>query len=1223
MVSLPSASSSARCSSSRYCAARLVLSLGFLAFLLGGSSAGYAQSGRSGLITSAIDEANRIALPGNVHPLASRAADRGPVASSAPASRMLLLLKRSPESETRLHEFLESLQDAGSPNFHKWLTPQQFGAQWGPADSDVAAVTAWLQAHGFAVAGLSPGRIAIEFSGTAGQLKEAFQTEIHTYAIDGQVHHANNVNPTIPAALAPVVAGIATLNDFRPAVPVRRGPRGIYNTTTHQVRQALTSSGSSGNFLYVGPADAATIYDTPIPSLNPNFSGTTVNGAGATIGVAGEANINLSQDANYRTLFGLPASTPTVIVDGGTNPGINGDSVEFYLDTQVSNGIAPGAKLYFYTSAGTDVDYGIDLAVLRAVDDNVVDVLSLSWEECEAYLGASGNYFVNAVWEQAAAQGISVSVASSDSGSAGCDDFDTQSTAISGLQVNGWSSTPYNISVGGTDFSGLAAPDGNGGNFQNYVSLTSDGATLRSARQYIPESPWNDSVVNFPIGTLATNQARSGDDENIVAGSGGPSNCITGYVQLNGVPVCSGGYDRPSWQSAPGLPAGTARDTPDVSMLAGNGVDFAAWAICIDQDHFADGQQVIDCTPGANGLPADEFYVSGVGGTSAAAPAFAGILALIKSATGQRQGQADHVLYNLARTHPEAFHDITSGNISVPCQPGSPNCARNSEGFYFESGYNASTGYDLATGLGSVDAATLIADWASAGLTATTTSLTAAPASIVHGAAVTVDSTVTASGGGTPQGDVALIANLNPAVEPNNGAVTNITLNASGSTGSQQINFLPGGSYNLLAHYGGSETFAQSTSAPVSLHVTPETSTTLLTVNTFSPVTGFGGSSVTVPYGYYLAFDAQPYGNHSTVVGSQLQTDGYATGKVAFTLNSAAYATAQLNAFGYAEVDPANLPPASYALKASYSGDASFDPSSAVQNFTIAKGPTQIGLSASASSFIGKPIVFSVTLGTSSIGAAPTGIVALKAGSQTLAESQIVGKGPTSNSLASATATISVSSLPAGVSKISALYLGDANYAQSTSNTVTITAHPFITVKGVAIILHNEHSTGSGPIVTTSENGYAGTVNYTCRLLTATSTPTPPECGMYPASEALTAGATVQPYILIFGKGSKLPTGVTLGSNIAPNPAAPSNRLPRWAGAGGAILACCLFLGIPARRRRSWFSILLLLVAVGGVTACVTTPKPITKGDYTFSLTATDSKDATITATATVTVDVE
>jgi trimeric autotransporter adhesin len=959
----------------------------------------------------------------------------------------------------------------------------------------------------------------------------------------------------------------------------------------------------------VGPADAATIYDVPNGGLNPNYTGKTIDGTGATIGVAGEANINLSQNANYRSLFGLAASTPTVVLDGGTNPGINGDSVEFYLDTEVSNGLAPGAKLYFYTSAGTDVEFGINLAVLRAVDDNIVDVLNLSWEECEAYLGASGNEFVNAIWEQAAAQGISVAVASSDSGSAGCDNFDTQATAISGLQVNGWSSTPYNISVGGTDFAGLAGPDGGGADFTSYASLTSTEGTLRSAMGYIPEAPWNDSVANFPIGTLSTNQGLPTQYQNIVAGSGGPSNCTTGSVQSNGTPVCSGGYAKPSWQSAPGVPADKARDLPDVSMLAGNGYDYAAWAICTDQDYQSDGSLLTVCVPGADGLPSDEFYIQGVGGTSAASPAFAGILALIKSATGERQGQADHVLYNLARTNPAVFHDITTGNNGVPCVEGTLNCAKNTAGYYFETGYNAGAGYDLASGLGSVDAAALIANWASAGLAATTTTLTATPTSIVHGTPVSVTASVTGSGA-VPKGDVALIANVNATTEPNNGVVGTFALNSAGSIGMQDINYLPGGSYSLLAHYGGSEVFAQSTSTAVPLKVTPESSSTVLTVTGFSPSNGQGLGGTPLPYGYYLAIDAQPFGNKS-FVGGQIEPDGVATGKVAFSLNSESLGTAAINAEGYAEVDP-QLSPGNYVLKGAYSGDASFDPSTSTYSFAISKAPTVATLAASTTTYAGKPIVFTINLSTLSIGVAPTGTVALKSGSTVLAQTNLAGTAPTSTALAAGTATISTENIPFGTVNITAEYLGDANYAASTSNGIQVKGKPTFVLANVSLRLPGEHSTGGGFIVTTSEGGYAGTINYTCELVTKTSTATPPECGMDPATETITAGGKVQPQILIFGKGTKIPKGVTLGSNA------------KWVGAGGAVLACCLLFGIPARRRkwRALLSAILLLAAVAGFTACSSTAKMITAGNYTFTVTGTDSKDATLTATATVSVDV-
>jgi Big-like domain-containing protein len=302
-------------------------------------------------------------------------------------------------------------------------------------------------------------------------------------------------------------------------------------------------------------------------------------------------------------------------------------------------------------------------------------------------------------------------------------------------------------------------------------------------------------------------------------------------------------------------------------------------------------------------------------------------------------------------------------------------------------------------------------------------------------------------------------------------------------------------------------------------------------------------------------------------------------------------------------------------MKASYAGDASFDPSFATQKFTIIKGSTQAALSASSTSYTGKPIVFTVSLSTLSLNAAPTGTVALKIGSTILREGKLTGTAGSGGSLATGTATITVSTLPAGKSEIVAVYSGDDNYAGSTSNSVTVTGQPFFTIASTTGKLFAEHSTGSVNIVTTSEDGYAGTVDYTCVLTSSIpTTATPAECGMYPATATLTAGGVAKPQMLIFGKGTKLPTGVTLGSN--------SNA--RWIGAGSAVLACGLLFGVPARRRRwrSMLSLLLILVAVGGFSACVTPAKIISVGIYTFKVTGTDSKDKTKTATATVTVEV-
>jgi len=136
-------------------------------------------------ITQAIDETELVRLKGNVHPSARPEFDQGAVEDSHPMSRMLLLLQRSPEQEAALQQFMAEQQVKDSPNFHKWLTPQQFGAQFGPADADIQTVTNWLAQQGFRGVKVSAGRATIEFSGTVGQVRNAFHTDIHRYVVNG------------------------------------------------------------------------------------------------------------------------------------------------------------------------------------------------------------------------------------------------------------------------------------------------------------------------------------------------------------------------------------------------------------------------------------------------------------------------------------------------------------------------------------------------------------------------------------------------------------------------------------------------------------------------------------------------------------------------------------------------------------------------------------------------------------------------------------------------------------------------------------------------------------------------------------------------------------------------------------------------------------------------------------------------------------------------------
>ncbi|MGC2301272.1 MAG: protease pro-enzyme activation domain-containing protein, partial [Acidobacteriaceae bacterium] len=390
-------------------------------------------------IVAPIDESNRVAFSGTVHPLAQARFDRGAAPSTMATGRIMLLLQRSAAQQQALTQYLADVQNPGSPSFHQWLTPAQYGAMFGLTDSDLQTVESWLQSQGFKIEKVPQARNFIQFSGTAGQLQHAFQTSIHAFAVGGETHYANVNDPQIPAALAPVVAGVAPLNDFRPKPHLVKGDSGHYDATTHTIEPDLTLFNGSTPFLFVDPADAATIYDTPSTTLNANFtSGTAYDGTGVNLGIVGVSDLTVADVSNYRQAFlGETSSTvnlPTVIVDG-EDPGLNGAAVEALLDNEVSGGIAPKAKVYFYTSADSDIASGLYNAIVRAVDDNTVSILSMSFGECEAGLGSGGNAFFEEVTQQAAAQGISFTVSAGDGGSAGCDNFDTEEVAQDGLAV--------------------------------------------------------------------------------------------------------------------------------------------------------------------------------------------------------------------------------------------------------------------------------------------------------------------------------------------------------------------------------------------------------------------------------------------------------------------------------------------------------------------------------------------------------------------------------------------------------------------------------------------------------------------------------------------------------------------------------------------------------------------------------------------------------------------
>ena len=1022
---------------------RFTVPIGFWVTLLVLLPAAFAQE-VAPQITERIDESKLVALSGSRTVLAQSKFDRGAIDDSAQAEQVLLVLRRSATQEASLNNLISSQNDPSSPNYHKWLTPAEFGAAFGPATSDIETVKVWLQSHGFTINKVSAGRTLIEFSGTAGQLRTAFHTEIHSYAAGDVTFHANSSDPQIPRALAPVIRGFASLNDIKPRSFWHSKGRASYDPRTHRgtpqwidpICNQASNSDSVCTLYLPTPADIATQYNITQVYKNGN------TGTGRTIGIISDSNVDLSNVQNYRKFFNIanPNNLPRVIVDG-TDPGQNTDGEEAYLDVEVSGALAPSATVDLYVSGNTLTTSGLFTALARAVDDDEADVISVSYGECEATLGQSGNQFMYEAWQQAAAQGQSVFVSAGDSGSAGCDNAENYSPAVNGLAVSGFASTPFNVAVGGTDFYYSQYGAGYGSSAlteqltqywgTNSTNTPPAGGDLRSP---LPEQPWNDMLglnVLFPAGNT------------IAAGSGGASSCATdSSTSQTG---CSG-YAKPGWQVGPGVPADGVRDIPDLSLFAADGANMSAWPICI---------QAEDCTRYINST--GSVSLTTVGGTSASSPAMAAIMALVDSAQRSRLGNPDHVFYALAAQYPETFNDVTEGSNDVICFSGTSGCSQDTNNSYDSLQlYPATKGYDLASGLGSVNVESLIANWDKVKMQPTTTLLSLSSDVVPHGTPVTARASVNGFRG-IPTGSVALVATSSDPGQAGQGVI-----NLRNATGSTAI-VLPGGQYTVTGTYSGDGTFASSTSEPAYVSVAPEASGATLTVNalipnyeaSYTPTPVTNGSSLA--YGYILVLD-------TSVAGVSGQ--GFPTGTITYVdqVTRKTIGTANLNSFGVAEFQTYALGFGTHKIVATYNGDKSFKPSvAAAVSFSITQGQTYLYSeddSWMVPVYSNQPFQVPFILGGGNSGIVPTGSITVTLGSQTQvvpivagdAQGQPLGIGTAIfNNLAPGTYTLNLS------------YPGDANYVGTTAypETITVSAPPTNLLQSVTTVTTSTTNAGN------------------------------------------------------------------------------------------------------------------------------------------------------------------
>jgi subtilase family serine protease len=716
------------------------VSLLTILLLTGGVAALLSQTTGRALIRERVDEHKLVTLAGNTRPEVATGDDLGMVADDLALDHMMLQLKRSPAQEQAVEQFIAEQQDPKSPNFHKWLTAAEFGQRFGAADADIRSVTEWLAAQGFKVNSVYPSGMTIDFSGNAGQVRNAFHTAIHNLNVSGVHHIANVSDPQIPAALAPVVAGVVSMHDFRPHKMSRAVNRARPAADADREHAKYTYTQSGQVYQAMVPADLATIYD-----FNPLFA-KGITGKGQTIVVIEDTNLYRSSDWNtFRTVLGLAQYTngslttkqppPASGANNCLSPDVNGDDEEAILDTEWASAAAPDAAIVVASCLDTLPTSGLYIAGQNLVNSGTPPaIVSLSYGFCEASNGAASNAAENMLYQQAVAEGTSIFVSSGDEGAASCDAGGVNATH--GIGVSAFASTPYNVAVGGTDFGDVYA-----GTTNQYWSSTNT-STYGSALSYIPEVPWNDSCAGALLaGSMgySTVYGSSGfcnssaavlDGYQVVAGgSGGPSNCATGTPTIMG--VASGdcqGYAKPSWQAGvAGIANDGVRDIPDVAMFASDGAAWGHYSVICFTDQENGGTP--SCTSRGYTIPDDW---AGVGGTSLSTPVMAGVQALVNQTMGGAQGNPNPVYYSMAAKVPAAFHSITQGDITVNCN-GPRNCfgevgnvdygrqgrifattyggALSTSTTSFAPAYGSGASWNFATGLGSVDVNVLVTNW--------------------------------------------------------------------------------------------------------------------------------------------------------------------------------------------------------------------------------------------------------------------------------------------------------------------------------------------------------------------------------------------------------------------------------------------------------------------------------------------------------------------------------
>ena len=1116
-------------------------------------------------VAGSVNSGLRAQIPGHVPAWASASADSGPVASSE-SIHLLFGITRSAAVQAAFDQLVLDQQTPGSPRYQQWLTPAQIGQLYGPTQHDVDAMTTWLTGQGFTVDEVSPTRTFIDATAPAAIVEAALHTGLHNFALPSGNLRAPAAEPSMPAALAPVVSFISGLTVIPKQMHhVKQAPvtleqlRGTGASTAAATqaqaqigetaaasgyKPAVTLTGGGQTVHWILPGDFAVLYD-----LNGLYNAGT-KGTGERVMIIGGSQLTPADLTAYEGLANLASYTPTYITPPGlTNPGQTQDDSqgEGMLDFERVYGTAPGAGIDFVISKNwltTDTDTLENYAIQHVVDP----VMSISYGACEAEYTSAGATAESAIFQNAAAAGISVFVSSGDGAIDGCAQQGVAPPANPVASIEIPCSSPYVTCVGGTEFSDTANPG-------LYWSSTNTQPGYVSALSYIPEGGWNEP-------------ATGSTPAFIVAGStGGPSVF----------------FGKPTWQTGTGVPADGVRDTPDIAFSSST---HNAYLFCFDENQ------------GVNGTDCVHNY-GGDGGTSAAAPSMAGITALLVQKTGKSQGLLNPTLYKFFASNNSVFHDASPGTSGVsPCSTAVASTCNNSLPSATAltgglAGYPLTTGFDFVTGLGSLDVGTFIA---AVSLPVPTCTVSASPAAVNINQTVTFTDSCT-GGSGNLTGTIQFYSN---------GTAIGSAVAISSGVATLTQTFPLAATYVITAIYSGDGNNNPSTSNSLSFVVSNPNAIASFSVLTATPTVATTIQAVTLTVRVTGAGTATPTG---TVLLTNTTAAGTKTTLGTLTLTG-----------GVATLANNFLPAGTNSLSCSYLGDTNYQASACpIITVVVTALPTTSTLSFT------QPVITIGGTETASVTVAgtgptlPTGTVIFYSGT-----GQQLNLTPASLVNGVATFSFPVSNT-AGVQPVYAIYSGDSIFASSTSATVSYTVQGFTLVSATPALTLKAGTSGTAAITLTSVQGFTGTVTLTCASQSTLTTGTLPTCLVSPATVTLAANGTGTATLTLGTTATHAISagGISAGSLI-PSFTTRSGLL------AAAFASTLLFLLIPNRRRHlgNWKALSILVLLAGSLFAlsgCSSGTQATTigtpAGTYTFTVTGTVNGNTAVSTNIVLTVD--